>query len=308
MATTASDPARFSLGGASERAPGALEGAYASLDDLLALRHWRLRQRRLQARTRRTGGHESRLRGRGIDLDEVREYQAGDDARYIDWRVTARKAHAHTRVFREEREQPTLIVVDQTRSMFFGSVVRLKSVAAAEIAAVEAWRTLAGNDRVGGVVMGDDELQAFRPHRSSAAVGRFLAAVARANHRLSAAPPRAPSAANALPRTLASLVSSNRRIVVISDFIDTGPWLDAVTALAAHHTLSFVFVFDPLERTLPDRGAYTVTDGRRRVRFDAASAGAAYRGRFERRLEEVASHCRDAGITLTTVATSEPVS
>jgi len=250
--------------------------------------------------------HESRRKGRGIDLDEVREYQPGDDARYIDWRVTARKAHAHIRVFREERELPTLIVVDQTRSMFFGSVTRLKSVAAAEVAARTAWRALHAGDRVGGVVIGESELVAFRPHRSSVAVGRFLAAVAKANQALSPARGTTHSLQR-LPQTLARLAPANQRIVVISDFSAREDWLDAVTVLASRNATSFVAIFDPLERRLPRaRRAFNVSDGLRRIRFDASLGADDYERRFVERLELLAAHCRDAGIDLTTVATNDP--
>ena len=285
----------------------ALRGAYASLADLLALRHLRAPALPRRAKGRRQGMHESRRKGRGIDLDEVREYQPGDDARYIDWRVTARKAHAHIRVFREERELPTLIVVDQTRSMFFGSVARLKSVAAAEVAALTAWRALQAGDRVGGVVIGDAELVAFRPHRSSVATGRFLAAVAKANQALSAAPATTDSLGR-LPETLARLAPANQRIVVISDFSAREAWLDAVTALASRNATSFVAIFDPLERRLPNaRRAFNVSDGLRRVRFDATHGTEDYQHRFDHRMALLATHCRDAGIDLTTIATNDPI-
>ena len=285
----------------------ALTGAYSSLEQLLALRHLRTRALRRRAHGRRAGMHESRRKGRGIDLDEVREYQPGDDARYIDWRVTARKAHAHIRVFREERELPTLIVVDQTRSMFFGSVARLKSVAAAEAAALTAWRALEAGDRVGGVVVGETELATFRPHRSSIAVGRFLAAVAKANRALSTAP-ATPDSLQRLAETLARLAPANQRVVVISDFSAKQVWLDAVTPLASRNATSFVAIFDPLEQRLPAvRRAFNVSDGLRRIRFDAHRGADDYQRRFDHRMDLLAAHCQGAGINLTTVATGDPI-
>src|SRR5262249_17765333 len=113
-----------------------LRGAFVDLADLIALRGVRLpiRTNAAIASGPHGGSRLSRQRGRGVDFAEVRMYQPGDDVRSIDWRVTARKARPHTKVYREERERPTLIVVDQCRSMFFGSKIRLKSVAAAECA------------------------------------------------------------------------------------------------------------------------------------------------------------------------------
>ena len=113
-----------------------LTGAYVSLNQLLALRHKPTHAASTQSRVvgSRAGIKLSKIKGRGVDFSEVRAYQPGDDIRSIDWRVTARKNKPHTKIFREERERPTLVVVDQSQNMFFGSKLRLKSVAAAEIA------------------------------------------------------------------------------------------------------------------------------------------------------------------------------
>ena len=96
------------------------------------------------------GKHSSKLRGRGLDFEEVRTYVPGDDIRNIDWKVTARTQKTHSKGFSEEKEKPALIVVDQSKSMFFGSVKRTKSVVAAELAALAAFRILKEGDRVGG--------------------------------------------------------------------------------------------------------------------------------------------------------------
>ena len=97
-----------------------------------------------------SGLHLSKIRGRGIDFEEFRPYQAGDDIRLIDWRATARTGRAVTKVFREERERPAIIAVDQCSSMFFGSQVAFKSVIAAQAAALFCWLAIDNGDRVGG--------------------------------------------------------------------------------------------------------------------------------------------------------------
>ena len=94
------------------------------------------------------GRHASRLRGRGLNFEEIRRYHPGDDVRQIDWKVTARTRKAHSRVYTEERERPNLLVVDQRVTMFFGSQVRMKSVVAAEAAALAAWRAVGVKDRL----------------------------------------------------------------------------------------------------------------------------------------------------------------
>ena len=82
------------------------------------------------------------MRGRGLNFEEIRDYRPGDDVRSIDWKVTARLQKPHIRVFNEERDRQALLVVDQRLSMFFGSRRAMKSVAAAEAAAIGAWRVL----------------------------------------------------------------------------------------------------------------------------------------------------------------------
>ena len=129
-------------------------GAYVDVNELIALR-FPVRQLKLSRRNRAlnalAGPNKSNFRGRGIDFEEVRNYQAGDDIRTIDWRVTARTGAAHTKLFREERERPVLVVVDQRNSMFFGSQFCFKSVLAAQLGALVAWSALSDNDRVGGL-------------------------------------------------------------------------------------------------------------------------------------------------------------
>ena len=131
----------------------ALPGVYASLPDLVASQR-RASGFSFSARqpihSSSLGDYASRLRGRGLNF-EIRRYQMGDDIRQIDWKVTARTRKTHSRVFTEERERTTLLLVDQRITMFFGSVKNMKSVTAAEAAALAAWRVLAQKDRVGAL-------------------------------------------------------------------------------------------------------------------------------------------------------------
>jgi uncharacterized protein (DUF58 family) len=132
----------------------AAPGVYAELDDLVRLR---FRARGYSFLPRQpvhsvlAGRHASRLRGRGINFEEIRHYLPGDDIRTMDWRVTARTREPHVRVYTEERDRPVLLVVDQRQSMFFGSRRAMKSVVAAEVAALAAWRVLKAGDRVGAL-------------------------------------------------------------------------------------------------------------------------------------------------------------
>src|SRR5580765_2610129 len=133
-------------------------GVYVDLAHLIMLEQ---RGRRVSLLPRQpvqsllSGRFASRMRGRGLNFEEIRDYRSGDDVRSIDWKVTARLQKPHIRVFNEERDRQALLVVDQRLSMFFGSRRAMKSVAAAEAAAIGAWRVLGAGDRVGAVVFND---------------------------------------------------------------------------------------------------------------------------------------------------------
>lgn len=130
------------------------------------------------------GLHHSKFRGRGVDFDQVRVYQAGDDVRTIDWRVTARTQEPHTKLFHEERERPIFIMVEQSTRLFFGSGLMFKSVLAAQVAALIGWAALGHNDRVGGLVFGDNEHYEIKPRRSKQSLLQLLNRLVKVNQSL----------------------------------------------------------------------------------------------------------------------------
>jgi uncharacterized protein (DUF58 family) len=279
-----------------------LRGPYVELHDLLALRHQPFGPSRLPTGvlSPRGGTRLSRQRGRGSDFAEVRPYQPGDDVRAIDWRVTARTTRPHTKVFREERERLTLLLVDQTQSMFFGSRIRLKSVAAAEVAALTAWRAIGQHDRVGGLIIGNETVAIHRPYRNVKPLARFFGDLARYNQSLTrGAPlPQRGHFEQALLR-LRRLARRDHRIYLISDFAPLGDhWREAFRALARHNDVIAIRVLDPLERELPRAAWYAITDGRTRWQFDAGDAQLrdAYRDRFAAHEADFAALCAQTGV------------
>ncbi len=291
-----------------------LRGAHVELHDLLALRYRRLATTDAATRVmgNQAGSRLSKLRGRGIDFSEVRAYQPGDDVRTIDWRVTARKNKPHTKIFREERERLTLIVVDQTQHMYFGSQVRLKSVAAAEIAALAAWQAFAHNDRVGGMIIGNAERVIHKPYRNVKSVARYLGDLARLNASLARGGALAdPSHVRDSLLQLRRLARNNYRICFISDFQPMADhWRETFRHLSQHNEVLAVRVYDPLEASLPPADSYTVTDGSSRWQFHAGSRSLRqqYEARFaeaQRRFREV---CEQTAVSHRLVPTHEPLS
>src|SRR6516165_661120 len=164
-----------------------MPGVYVDLEELIAFEQ---RGRKVSflptqpVHSLLSGRFASRMRGRGLNFEEIRDYRPGDDVRSIDWKVTARLQKPHVRVFNEERGREALLVVDQRLSMFFGSRLAMKSVTAAQAAAIGAWRILAVGDRVGAIVFNDSDLAEIKPRRSRATVLQILNAVVAQNQAL----------------------------------------------------------------------------------------------------------------------------
>ncbi|KGK00740.1 DUF58 domain-containing protein [Thalassotalea sp. ND16A] len=124
-----------------------------------------------------SGNYLARTKGRGMEFDEVRHYQTGDDIRAIDWRVTARTGKTHTKLFKEEVERPVLVATDLGQSMFFGSKLLFKSVQACHIAALVAWHAKQRGDRIGGLVFNEIEHQELKPRSRQHGVLHYLHAL-----------------------------------------------------------------------------------------------------------------------------------
>jgi len=266
-------------------------GVYATLEQLVALRH---RAKgfsflpRQPVKSLLAGGHASKLRGRGLDFEEIRKYLPGDDPRTIDWKVTARTRKPHSRVFTEERERPVLLVVDQRLGMFFGSVKMMKSVAAAEAAALGAWRTVAVKDRVGGVIFNDSEVVEIRPQRTKSTVMRLLCTIVNQNCTLRANSDVKPNPRmlNEALRRASRLVTHDYLIVLLTDAAGATPETsELLTTIARHNDVLVSFVFDPLESDLPDAGTFVVSDGERQMEVNTArqSLREEYRREFDQR-------------------------
>lgn len=284
-----------------------LTGTSASRRDLLALRG---PARRLALRPRITlpancsGGHLTHFRGRGMEFDETRIYQPGDDIRQMDWRVTARSGQPHVKLFREERERPVWLWVDQGQSMRFGTRTAFKSVRAAEAAALLAWAAVDGGDRLGGLVFDGDRQRELPPRSRHSGALRLLEALASVG---STAIPASTSSRREQPLDrLARVVRPGSLVFLLSDFAGFGRQQELLLArLAAHNELVLVLVYDPLEADLPPAGRWPVSDGRRILSLNSGSREqvAAHRDRFAQHwqwLQGLAKHQRMHSFRLTT--------
>ena len=232
------------------------ENVFVSLSELLSMesvsRGFSFLANKQRVKSILGGKHASKLRGRGLDFDEVRNYVPGDDVRNIDWKVTARTQKTHLRVFTEEKEKPALIIVDQTKSMFFGSQHKTKSVVAAELAALSAFKVAKEGDRVGGIVFGDKGTDIVLPKRNRKNILFFLEKLSKRNKELIDSKPEGfENRLNAVFSKIRNVVTHDFLVVIISDFHRySEEVVKQISYLSAHNDVVLAKVYDPMERDL----------------------------------------------------------
>lgn len=215
-----------------------------------------------------TGRHVSKLRGRGLNFEEMRHYQMGDDIRTMDWKVTMRTGKPHVKVFSEERERNVYLLVDQRSSMFFGSQRKMKSVVAAEISALIAWKVISSTDRVGAIIFDDDSSVTFPPQRSTNHVLKILNQIVVKNNALNVGKSETSnqvSFSNFLEKAM-RLVKHDGLVIVISDgYGFTSNNEDGIKKLCQHNDVIFCHVTDPLEYQLANLHEMVLSDGSKQV-------------------------------------------
>ncbi len=257
-----------------------------------------------------SGRHTSRLRGRGLTFEELRDYRPGDDIRSMDWRATARLRKPHVRVYSEERERPVLFVVDQRTTMFFGSARTTKATAAAELAALGAWRTLDAGDRVGAILFNDHEIVQLNPHRSRGNVLRICSELVRMNKALSASTAeRNPAIFNESLRRAVKTANHDFLVVLVTDYDgDDAETKRLATKLAAHNDVIAALVYDPLGARLPAQPGMEVTDGTTRASVPQGTRFAKdYENAFVDRLDQLRETLRAIRIPILPICTHDPI-
>lgn len=242
--------------------------------ELVALRHlvgrWRLAPSRDVA-THSAGPARSRFRGRGMEFEEVRNYQAGDDIRHMDWKVTARSGRPHIKLFREERERPVYLLVDYSPAMFFGTRNCLKSTLAARLATLLAWSAAEHHDRIGGIVFSSNRQDEFRPRAGKRGVMQLIHFLVSEQHLPGGDLGGRADMSWALQR-LHHVVRPGSMIFLISDFANIGPELQLhLSRLRRHCEVTVLQLSDPMEQQLPPPGRYPVTDGHQVLVLDSSS-------------------------------------
>jgi uncharacterized protein (DUF58 family) len=291
------------------------QGVYITIEELIRLQHKAQGFSFLPhqpVHSLLTGRHASRLRGRGMDFEEIRRYLPGDDIRKIDWKVTSRTKKPHTRVYTEERERPVLLVVDQRMSMFFGTRVNMKSVTAAHGAALAAWRVVDQGDRVGALVFNDTQVKEVSPHRSRKRVMQILGEIVRLNQLL-----KVDNQDKANPTMLNQVLGRTSRIAkhdylicIISDFYGMDKNTKRLIKLMGQHNDVLVtLIYDPLAAKPPQGGRFVVSDGELQIEVDTSSGKKRtdIANIFKERLRSLKDELTKLGIPVLPIQTEDPV-
>ncbi|MBA2710696.1 MAG: DUF58 domain-containing protein [Tatlockia sp.] len=243
-------------------------GVSVELSELIALQRY---ARRVNYKPRnsavQTGNHLSRLRGRGMDFAEVRNYQAGDEIRHMEWRVTARTGRPHVKIYQEERERPVVILSDFNPSMYFGTRIAFKSVIAARLAALLIWTAVKQGDRVGGLFFSAEQHNEFMPRGRESGALALLASLSEFTKL---------RADNKKSKPLSEVLLRVRRVtrpgsilVLISDCYNLDKESEKhLSRLRENCDILVYHPCDPLELKPPKPEHYAMTDGEHEIIVD----------------------------------------
>ena len=227
--------------------------------------------RRIQITTSRlvneslAGEYHSVFKGRGMEFDEVREYQHGDDVRTIDWNVTSRAGRPFVKRYVEERELTVMLLVDMSASGAFGSAGKMKSEIAAEISALLAFSAIKNSDRVGAILFTDRVEKFIPPRRGSKHVLRVI------REMLFHKPQHRGTCIQKALEHLNLVVHKRSVVFLISDLLDQG-FEQSLKVANRRHDIVMIQIMDPRERELPDVGILEIRDSETGeiVRIDTA--------------------------------------
>ena len=251
------------------------------------------------------GDYRTLLRGSGIDLADLREYQHHDDVRHIDWNVTARLQIPHVRVFTEDREMTAWFLLDLSPSIDFGSGTQRKSEVSAGFVAVLARLLTRHGNRVGALMYGAGVDTVITPGNGRRHVLQMMHAMARRP----TARDKGATRLHELLQSAATMVRRRSTIFVVSDFISEPGWEKPLGQLAQKHEVVAVRLYDPLEADLPDLGLVTMRDAESGEQLLVDTSNARFRQRFAqisaKRETELRQALARAGVDTLELSTSD---
>ncbi|WP_295891430.1 DUF58 domain-containing protein [uncultured Vibrio sp.] len=295
--------------------PPKANGVTLNLDELLYYKqqsiHWLPPARNLWAQA--SGQHQSRKLGRGMDFAEVRQYQAGDDIRSIDWRVTARTGKPHTKLFTEECEKPVVLYIDLSPSLFLGSTLQLKSVQLAHMASLLSWLCIANNDRIGAVIDTGHSLIDMKPTARDRGPLMLLQQIIKVhNDYLEGDKASRPSSISSMSEGLQALhrlCPKGSEIILLSDFVRLEDVNDPlIKRLRQHNILRMVHFSDPLEYGHTSfRGVEKVANQTKSqwVDFSSKATRKSIEHEYNQHFNGLKQSCQSLGISFTALSSHQ---
>ena len=250
------------------------------------------------------GDYHSNFKGRGMTFSEVREYQPGDDIRFIDWNVTARTGKPYIKVFEEERELTVLLLIDVSSSGVFVSKSALKIDLVIEIASVLGFSDIKNNDKVGLVLFSDDVNKYIPPKKGKSHVLRLITDLVNYDY---SQDQNKTSIKNALE--FANKISNRKSVIfLISDFVDDNFWPE-IKHLNFKHDLIGIQIYDLFEKEFPNLGLVEVHDSEsgEKVWIDTSKKKTRlnFSKNFTQKLEEFSQNCKNIGFDLIQIGTNQ---
>lgn len=285
-------------------------GINTTLQELITLNryaHAGLFQHHKQSQT--AGQYISPKRGRGMEFAEVRNYQAGDEIRHMEWRMTARTGRPHVKLYHEERERPVVLLVDFNPSMYFGTRCSFKSVLAARLAALFAWQALYQGDKISGLFFSATHHDEFPPSAREVGLMRLLNSLVTYSHEI----PKTPHTLK--PRPLSDALLRLRHvnkpgslILIISDFYTLAPDCEQHLAqLRQHNELRCFHLYDQIERHCPKPGLYPISNGLDATLLDTydPEIRTLYEAQWVQICQQIQTQCRRQAIPYLNISTQQ---
>ena len=264
---------------------------------------------RKNIRTSGSGNRLSKIKGHGIDFDEVREYQFGDDIRSIDWKTSAKLQKTYSKTYKEERERPVFILADFNPNMFFGTRVAFKSVIAARLAVFIAHMAIEHQDKVGGVICGNNHHLEFKPKANKAGIQSLIKSLVFIHQKTLGKQTNKTeqSLLNGLIR-IRRTIKPGSLLFVLSDFSNFDePAQALIQQIGKHNDIVFNFIYDTLEKIAPKSGQYLINNGvKHRILSTLGKRNKQqYEQLFLAKQEFLLSFCKQHRQSLLTIGTDE---
>ncbi|MDD3266263.1 MAG: DUF58 domain-containing protein [Burkholderiales bacterium] len=285
-------------------------GITPQIDEMLNMRYHansiKMFDNRYKSGAHQIGNRLSHSKGRGVDFEEVRPYQNGDDIRLIHWSLTARLGKPYTKVYKEERERAVYLFIDQSSNMNFGTKVCFKNVLAANIASLLGFAALENQEQIGGIIFNDNKAQLFKPERTRQSISNMINVLQNQDKML--------SHYNSFKIALKQLVQKihyGSTIVIISDFSKFDNETKAYLNQINHKTqIINIMTYDPLEAVLPEfAGSFTFTaTGKEKLKIAGTTQNRErYQNSFETRRQDIKDYSRKLGMQFISIATNDNI-